>query len=433
MFKLLNINDFISESIDNSKYLSHELQLCGGAFGHMSHPFEDFSLTFLQVKEIIDLALQGNLDKEVSTHEKLDGLALAISWKNGKLIAARNKTERKSFGLYALSIYDVIDKFKDHPATLNDAFSFAVNDLEKALLNLKSEDLNSIFNEGHNFMHIEILWPDHPNVISYDTSRIVFHTVTEYNEEGNPINDFPNFARKLEKIIISVNVHIQKNFQIIEPISINLPKHIDFSAKKSYFLKKLNKIQSSSNLNDTDKIGDYIKQMFQKELEQHDTDKELTHDIISGLINRWTTMDKSYTINTLNRNIFNQFFIQWIKNFDKKEAAKKLREYILPLEVIFLELGAIILKNASGFLAANPEEAVQKIRKDLDDARKKIESSNDVTLINTLQLQMAKIDAIGGFDSILPTEGIVFVYNGKTYKFTGAFAPTNRIIGLLKF
>jgi hypothetical protein len=36
-------------------------------------------------------------------------------------------------------------------------------------------------------------------------------------------------------------------------------------------------------------------------------------------------------------------------------------------------------------------------------------------------------------DSIVPSEGIVFKYKGKTYKFTGAFAPINQIAGLINF
>ena len=44
-----------------------------------------------------------------------------------------------------------------------------------------------------------------------------------------------------------------------------------------------------------------------------------------------------------------------------------------------------------------------------------------------------KLNAIGGTDAIVPSEGIVFKYKGKTYKFTGAFAPVNQITGLISF
>jgi len=50
-----------------------------------------------------------------------------------------------------------------------------------------------------------------------------------------------------------------------------------------------------------------------------------------------------------------------------------------------------------------------------------------------LKAQIEKLEAIGGLSSIVPSEGIVFKYKGNTYKFTGAFAPVNQIVGLLNF
>ena len=50
-----------------------------------------------------------------------------------------------------------------------------------------------------------------------------------------------------------------------------------------------------------------------------------------------------------------------------------------------------------------------------------------------MHAQLAKIQAIGGFNTIVPSEGLVFVYKGKTYKLTGAFAPVNQITGLMAF
>ena len=104
-----------------------------------------------------------------------------------------------------------------------------------------------------------------------------------------------------------------------------------------------------------------------------------------------------------------------------------------PFEILFLNVGTEILKNMSGFLAASPKSAVQKIRKDVINAIKTVKSSKDVKKINTLKAQIEKLDAIGGLKSIVPSEGIVFKYKGKTYKFTGAFAPVNQIVGLLNF
>ena len=68
--------------------LNESLLLEGGAYGHMSHPFDDMDLTFGDLKDIISKALNGDLGV---VREKTDGQALAISWKNGRLISARNK------------------------------------------------------------------------------------------------------------------------------------------------------------------------------------------------------------------------------------------------------------------------------------------------------------------------------------------------------
>jgi len=40
---------------------------------------------------------------------------------------------------------------------------------------------------------------------------------------------------------------------------------------------------------------------------------------------------------------------------------------------------------------------------------------------------------MGGFEKIIPSEGLVFIYKGNTYKLTGIFAPINQITGLMNF
>ena len=104
-----------------------------------------------------------------------------------------------------------------------------------------------------------------------------------------------------------------------------------------------------------------------------------------------------------------------------------------PFETLFFEVGAEILKNVQGFIAANPDKAVQGIVKRLDKAISNVRKGGDLKKLNTLKLQLDKLQAIGGTKSIVPSEGIVFKYKGKTYKFTGAFAPINQITGLISF
>ena len=84
-------------------------------------------------------------------------------------------------------------------------------------------------------------------------------------------------------------------------------------------------------------------------------------------------------------------------------------------------------------MAANPNKAVQSIKKKLDAAISNVKSGGDLKKLNTLKLQLDKLNKIGGTSAIVPSEGIVFKYKGNTYKFTGAFAPINQITGLMSF
>ena len=106
---------------------------------------------------------------------------------------------------------------------------------------------------------------------------------------------------------------------------------------------------------------------------------------------------------------------------------------MLPFEKLFFELGAEVLKNAEGFLAANPDKAVQNIRKQIKSAISVVRSGGDIKKINRLSQQLNKLNSIGGMKSIVPSEGLVFIYKGKTYKLTGAFAAINQITGMIYF
>ena len=104
-----------------------------------------------------------------------------------------------------------------------------------------------------------------------------------------------------------------------------------------------------------------------------------------------------------------------------------------PFEIIFFQVGAEIMKNMSGFMAASPNKAVQGIKKRLDASISNVRSGGDLKKLNKLKQQLDKLNSIGGLDAVVPTEGIVFKYNGKVYKFTGAFAPINQITGMMTF
>ena len=412
----------------------------GGAYGHMAHPFDDKDLTFGDLKKIIENGLGGTLSREDGVTEKLDGQNIMISWKDGKLIAARNKGHIKNGGKTALDTKGIISKFKGR-GDIKDAFVFAMKDLEKAIKSLSDKQKEKIFNNGYNFMNLEVMWPKSENVVNYDKAELVFHGALIYDDKGNVKGEVKGSGRILAGMIQQRNQNIQKKYSIGKPVFLDVPKHQDFSKMKSKFLGRLSKLRAEYGLKDSDTLGLYHQMWWEHKIYQTFGIKNLSGKLVQGLTKRWAFFDKSYSVADIKKdmkrfieaNPKKKNITQEILDFDKKNHAAQVKENMKPFEVLFFEVGAEILKNVQGFIAANPDKAVQNIKKNLSKAISTVKSGGDIKKLNTLKLQLDKLNTIGGTKAIVPSEGIVFKYKGKTYKFTGAFAPINQITGLIYF
>ena len=433
-----NVGNTEKKKLKESINLDEEVKLLieGGAYGHLNHPFDDKNLTFSDFKQLIINTLQGKLDSEGAVTEKTDGQNIMISWKNGKLIAARNKGHIKNHGANALSISGIKSMFAGR-GDIEYAFVSAMRDLQKALKGLSKKQKDKIFAEGKKFMSLEVIYPKTANVIPYDKSLLQFHGTIEYDSAGSPVGEDRGSARMLAGMIKQINQNIQKTYSITKPFITNLPQVKDFSKRQSYFLGKLKKLQNQYNLGDTDTLADYHQAYWMEYIYNgaKQTDyKNPSNDIIMKLTKRWAFFDKSYKIQQIRKDLEKYpKFLDWFLTTDKIDHAKLQKQHIRDWEVLFFELGAEILSNLSDFIAANPSKAAQKIRKDLKTAINKVKKSKDPKVLNTLKVQLDRLNAIGGLKSVVPSEGITFVYKGKLFKYTGAFAPANQILGMLKF
>ena len=426
----------VYQEILNSKKLRNgkELLLMGGAYGHMAHPFDDKDLTFGDLKKIIELGLSGQLNREDNVTEKTDGQNLMISWRDGKLITARNKGHLKNKGETALSIKDVQSKFKGR-GDIRNAFVYAVRDLSKAINALSDKQRTKIFGEGSKWMSLEVLWPASENVINYDLTEIIFHGAMEYDDSGRPIGQAKDSARMLRGMIKQVNQHVQKHYKISKPNFITVPKHQDFGKQKKKFFGKLKKLQNQFALKDNDTLGLYHQRFWEEYI--YNAAKQFKYkipaNVLKRLTMRWAFFDKSYSVRDMKATIKNDKFLDWVLTTDKLDHKKMVQDNMKPFETLFFEVGAEIMKNIDGWLAVNPAKSVQSIRKKLKSAISDVRSGGDLKKLNKLQQQLSKLDSIGGLNAVVPSEGLVFKYNGNTYKFTGAFAPINQITGMMTF
>jgi hypothetical protein len=357
-----------------------------------------------------------------------DGQALAISYKDGRLITARNKGEYKNFGAMAADKNAIAAKFANR-GELTNAFTFAFNDLENAISKLNPKDIDAIFQNGKCFMHIEIIYSPTTNVIPYDTNLLVFHNVTEYDQNGEPMGQDRAAADKVAKLIADVNQNVQSIFKIQGSPYINIKANTDLSSEISLFKKNIDNVIKKWKMHDSNTLLDYYRAEWLDVIKS--SKQKFTDAQIEGLLQRWTEDNKDFRIN--DKTIDDKDALTWALNFDKTSVEKTMYEIKKPIELIISQVAVLVMKSYQMILAANPDSAAQQIKSQLQKTIEDIKVSDNASAIEKLRIQMQKLNALGGDDMIFPAEGVCFNYKGKLYKLTGTFAPVNQILGALKY
>ena len=223
------------------------------------------------------------------------------------------------------------------------------------------------------------------------------------------ISNFSDFKKKIQKKVHKIVIHGLDNIN------------------ENMILRKI-------SLKEDQSFWDFNPEELKKDLQKIKGIKNFSFKMKSdGVLNIFITEEEPFMIWRFSNKIKYLNEKGEILDFDKKDHAKQVKKNMKPFEELFFGVGAEILKNMSGFLAVSPDKAVQKIKQDVDSALKDLRKPDNVEKLNKLKLQIEKLEAIGGSSAIVPSEGLVFKYKGNIYKFTGAFAPINQILGSLRF
>jgi len=418
----------------------------GGAAGHMAHPWDDHGLTFNDMKEIVSRALEGRLDIEQAVTEKTDGQNIFVTWKNNEIGFARGSGTITNPMTTSEIIADfqrkqqkaIAEKGAEAGANYQpvvDAYQACAEDLTQAFNAIPENTLTQIFKNGRVFANMEIIYPATKNVIAYDKAHLQFHNLVEYDETGKVVETDLTGGATMQKIIEDANAHMQKTFSFIPPQRIKLGQVYDFEDQQAAFFSEIAQLQTKFNLKETDVISEYHKSWWRDVIKSkaQQLGYDITDELVDTLMYRWSFNDKSTNISILKKQIVNPEFLAWVDEFDKKDFKQFKKQNLEPFESIFLRLGVLVLQNATNFLAANPDQTVQEIKTELAQLIKDLQVKGDAATIQKLEHELRRIQKLGGFDAIVPTEGVVFTFQGNTYKMTGAFAPVNQLLGVLKY
>lgn len=412
----------------------------GGAAGHMAHPYEDTDLTFDDIENMIDAALSGKVEY---AQEKLDGQNLMVTYKDGRVLSARNKGQLKNAAENAMSKANMEKSMEHLPDNVRNAFLDAMQDISDAIDKLTPAEKEEFFGNGTKFVNMELLHPASENVAAYGVTQLRMHNVQEYDEAGNVINSDSQAPKKIEQALNQVEASKQGTYEIRATDIVNLKQTEDYEKQKQELTNALNAIRTKYRLSKGDKLGLYFQNNWSDFIQENAKkyNYNIPDNVLQNIVNRWAFAAKDPDLRAVKASIDNPQFLQWFTDMDKGAGIREQKKAIVePVEDIFLRLGVFVLKSIQGLLAINPNVSIAKMKDELSSSIAQIKAkasnnkmSDDDAPMRFLKHQLKRLEKIGGFDAIVPTEGIVFKHKGKLYKLTGAFAPLNQIIGYIKF
>jgi len=437
----------------------------GGVFGHMSHIYDNPNMTFGQIKDIMTKASAGQLE---NVTEKTDGQNLFVSYKlsdgtqrwlpEEAVRSARNKGDIKNGGM---TPEQLATKFAGRGA-LEAAFTNAFRAFAKTVDKFSDEEKLKLFGPDTNiYYNAEVMDPANPNVINYDTKTFLIHRAghAEYDKEtGKPVDKEAGFSEQqagtLQSVLEKSQDELEKDDFRVQVNAIRQLKALGDDVALSMALKGMDKVMSSAGVSDDNTIGDYIiskwRNLINKALpELSDEGKQL---IIKRVMSDYygalegegplksRGLETRQITKAINQPELNEKVVEVIKSYPQH-----FKEFIFPVESVIHRFAIEIMRavqSAYIIAAGGNEKEVARLQALVGKAIETIQASGNEEAMEILRPQLEKLSkieddgSIGAVDLSMissAAEGIVFDYDGHTYKFTGGFAPANQILGLFKY
>lgn len=386
------------------------------------HVYDDKELKYEEVVEILTKAANGRIQGT----EKTDGLNLFLGYKDGQPKAARNFTEISQGGLDAEAFADREFKADDH---IKEIFRAAFNAFSNVIKHLNQEQINILFGtNGNTFLNCEII-SGKTNVITYDTQVILIHRSghKEFNTATGKVESVREDKQKAISIMIS-------NFNEVMQQMLN---GTEFKVQQDR-LERLPALEDQSTLANTIQklkqagfkegmtINDYLlrKSLAYVKEKLPSLNNEITIEVAKKIVGAKgadsITVLKSY----VNQN---PKFVEELQSLVKRKE-EIVDEITFPIEDAIHDFTVEILSKLNSQFVQDKEKSTEVIKQELAKKVKELQNYNGPDkekVHNKLKKQLLKLKHIDKISS--PTEGFVFNYNSKMYKFTGNFAPVNQI------
>ena len=368
-----------------------------------------------------------------------DGQALAVTFKDGQVKAARNKATLKN----PMTIDEIASKFEGRGA-IKDAFVNSMNDISHAISSMNSDEIQSIFGNGQKFMAFEIIYPPTKNVIDYGNRCIIqLHGINVYDENFNKVSEDKEAANKLFNYLKEHDALKQSVFEITNHTKLQFKNAQKAEESLNDIIEKLEKVQG--DLPDSTTLNEYVMRKYVPTIRSMTKKSGLSQLDNDGfartLANRLAYTSSTKTSLTDISNVAKKYGVsstdpklkELVKSAESLQANVN-QEIIFPIESLVVDAGLQLMKNMMGFVTTNRSKSAQSLANELSKTIDDLSSSKDKmspSKWSIFQKNLAKLKQFG--EDVVGVEGIVFIYKGKPYKMTGNFGVINQLLGIMKY
>ncbi len=396
----------------------------GGLVGHLQHLYDNKDLTFKEIKSILRKASTGRLEK---ASEKMDGMNLVFSYDLSQdTVKVTRGSDIKAGGMDAAAL---AAKFAGR-GSVEEAFVGAFKVLEGAIGALPVKVKQKVFGPAANrWYSMEIIYTKNPNVINYDSNNLVFHgwpvfkrgrsgDVQMSEDEVGGIDILTQYIERMQSAVDS------SGWRVRGPSIVRMR---DLSNGNTYqnAVTAIDSAMADAGVSDSSTMGDYLTTLLQEDLAALDLPPKINKMVIArclGLEGAPTVVDIKKNLSKEDQGKVSAFV---------KNSPVLLKGYVRPIELAINDFAVEVLKGLNSTLIDDSDREVDRLRGEVQNAITAIESSGDETAMSILAQQMGKLKSVENITS--PMEGVVFIYKGNAYKFTGSFAAANQILGLFKY
>ena len=400
----------------------------GGLVGHLQHLYDNKELTFGEIKDILRRAGSGKLER---VSEKMDGMNLVFSYdlvSGGLKVTRGSDIMRGGMDAAALAA-----KFAGR-GSVEEAFTSAFRVLEEAVGSLPRATLQKVFGEGADrWYSIEVIYTKNPNVINYDSKNLVFHGWPVFERRTDPegevtveiVEDDRGGVDTLADNIEAMQRAVSDESWTIRGPAIVKMKDLSNGTALQEAISRIDGAMAAAGVGDGDTMREYLMVPVRQFLDGFRLSPEAYDALVARIMGDPDTM----SLVDIRKMIDKESYVK-ISQFVKNIPAT-FKNHVRPIEVAINDFAVELLSGVGSSLVGNTDDEVMRLRAEVRKAIAAIQAGGEEKAMTVLATQLEKLKSIENITS--PMEGVVFVYKGNAYKFTGSFAAANQILGIFKY